>query len=77
MGYAERIYEQIKRLPEPVARQVLDFAEFITTRRSANSAVVSQTDRQQRRSEIEQTFAKYQVDLNGFRFDREEANARR
>jgi hypothetical protein len=77
MGYAERIYEQIKRLPEPVAREVLDFAEFVATRRSGATAADSQTDHQHRRSEIERTFAKYQVDLSNFRFNREEANARR
>ena len=76
MGYAEKIYEQVKLLPDPVAREVLGFAEFVATRRSG-SAAVSQADRQHRRSEIEQTFAKYQVDLSSFRFNREEANARR
>jgi hypothetical protein len=74
MGYAERIYQQVKRLPDPVAREVLDFAEFVASRRSDDSpSVTSPADR---RSEIERAFAKYQVDLSGFRFNREEANAR-
>ncbi|MDR1968374.1 MAG: DUF2281 domain-containing protein [Burkholderiaceae bacterium] len=76
MGYAERIYEQLKHLPEPVAKEVLDFAEFMAARQSDGVCAVSQADRQHRRSEIERTFAKYQVDLSHFRFDREEANAR-
>jgi len=31
----------------------------------------------QRRAELEKIFGKYQADLSGFKFDREEANARR
>jgi hypothetical protein len=77
MGYAERIYEQLKRLPEPIAREVLDFAEFMAARQSGSTPPILQAGHQQRRSDIEQTFAKYQIDLSRFRFDREEANARR
>jgi hypothetical protein len=77
VGYAEKIYEQVKRLPEPMAKEVLDFAEFVAARRPGVAPATSPADRQRRRSEIEQAFAKYQVDLSGFRFNRDEANARR
>lgn len=32
MGIAERIYEQVKVLPEPLAREVLDFVAFLRER---------------------------------------------
>ncbi len=32
MGIAERIYEQVKALPEPLAREVLDFVAFLRER---------------------------------------------
>jgi hypothetical protein len=76
MGYAEKIYEQVKRLPEHAAKEVFDFAEFVAVRRAGNTPPASQTEREHRRFEVEQTFAKYQVDLSNFKFSREEANAR-
>jgi hypothetical protein len=33
MNTAEKIYEQVKALPEPVAREILDFVEFIGMKR--------------------------------------------
>ncbi len=32
---ADRIYQKVKPLPEPVAREVLDFVEFISERLQA------------------------------------------
>ena len=33
MALAEKIYEAVKPLPEALAREVLDFVEFLRTRR--------------------------------------------
>jgi hypothetical protein len=33
MTIAELVYEQVKALPEPLAREVLDFVEFLHERR--------------------------------------------
>lgn len=33
MTIAELVYEQVKVLPEPLAREVLDFVEFLHARR--------------------------------------------
>ncbi len=33
MTIAEQIYEQVKALPEPLAREVLDFVAFLRERR--------------------------------------------
>ncbi|MBF0132947.1 MAG: hypothetical protein HQL75_10235 [Magnetococcales bacterium] len=34
MNTAERIYDEVKRLPEPLAEQVLDFVFFLEQRRA-------------------------------------------
>ncbi|MDR2196226.1 MAG: hypothetical protein LBE50_06575, partial [Gallionellaceae bacterium] len=65
MGYAEKIYEQVKRLPEQDAKEIFDFAKTIASRQADNNAA-QQDSRQHRRYEIEQIFAKYQVDLSDF-----------
>jgi hypothetical protein len=36
MSIAEQIYEQVKALPEPLAREVLDFVAFLRDRRDRN-----------------------------------------
>jgi hypothetical protein len=33
MSTAERVYEEVRTLPEDLAREVLDFVEFLKTRR--------------------------------------------
>ena len=77
MGYAEKIYERVKQLPERAAQEVLDFADFVATRRAGDVAPITAAQRQERRAQVERAFAKYKVDLSQFKFDREEANARR
>jgi len=37
MALAEKIYEAVKPLPEALAREVLDFVEFLSTRREQAS----------------------------------------
>jgi hypothetical protein len=37
MTVAEKIYEQVKGLPEPLAREVLDFVEFLGDRAERGS----------------------------------------
>lgn len=78
MGYAERIYERVKDLSDSAAEEVLDFAEFIAARHRGETRIAADTAAtMQRRAELEKVFSKYQADLSGFKFDREEANARR
>src|SRR5437763_16795462 len=38
MSIAERIYQQVKTLPESAAREVLDFAEFIESKLAREAA---------------------------------------
>lgn len=35
-GIADMVYEQVKTLPEPLAREVLDFVAFLRERRDRN-----------------------------------------
>lgn len=37
MALADKIYEAVKPLPEALAREVLDFVEFLRTRREQES----------------------------------------
>ena len=77
MGYAEKIYEKVKQLPEQTALKVLDFTEYLASRRTERVAFDATAEYRQRRMEVERTFSKYNADLSNFKFDREEANARR
>jgi hypothetical protein len=47
MKTAEKIYEHVKALPEPAAREVLDFVEFIGMKhsRSGMAALELKTER--------------------------------
>jgi len=47
MNTAEKIYEQVKALPEPAAREILDFVEFIGMKqnRSGMAALDLKTER--------------------------------
>ncbi|MDO8412265.1 MAG: hypothetical protein Q7S51_00600 [Gallionellaceae bacterium] len=78
MGYAERIYERVKKLSDRAAEEVLDFTEFVAARHQSTAiAITDKSEKAQRRAELEKVFSKYQADLSNFKFDREEANARR
>ena len=77
MGYAERIYERVKELSDSAAEEILDFAEFVAARHQGETTTVADNALlAERRAELEKMFGKYQADLSGFKFDREEANAR-
>ncbi len=47
MNTAEKIYKQVKALPEPAAREILDFVEFIGMKqnRSGMAALDLKTER--------------------------------
>jgi len=66
---AERIFETVKTLPDQQAAEVLDFAAFLQTK-------TQQVEEQAKVADLKAFFAPYRKDLTGFKFDREEANAR-
>lgn len=69
MSLADRIYEELKDLPEDVCSEVLDFIAFLKQRRPQETT-------EERKRALEKALEPYRVDLTGFRFDREEANER-
>lgn len=77
MNYAERIYERVKSMPERLAAEVMDFAEFLAARNQLGDAGRREDEFASRRAAVARDFDKYRIDLTGYRFDREEANARR
>jgi hypothetical protein len=66
MSIAEKIYETVKALPEQQAAEVLSFAESLKARQEAAK----------RKAALLECFSRFRIDMSGFKFDREEANAR-
>jgi hypothetical protein len=73
---AERVFETVKSLSDEQAAEVLDFAEFLKVRRLAQ-LTAPEAVQKQRKDELMREFARFQIDMSDFKFDREEANARR
>jgi len=45
MSIAERIYETVKTMPEPQAAEVLDFAEYVKARYTAQAKTMTDEER--------------------------------
>ena len=69
MNTAEKVFEAVKALPEQQAAEVLDFVEHLKAKQTRES-------HQKAFQELDAFFKPYQVDMSGFRFDRDDANAR-
>ena len=67
MNTVERIYDEVKRLPDDLADRVLDFVLFLEQRYEVGRAV------QEMRTEQGESPV---LDTREWRFDREQANAR-
>ena len=79
MTTAERIYAEAKRLPDALASEVLAFILEIEERHaigSHSSHAGLLPEREQRIEEMTRALATYRLPLHGYRFDRDEANAR-
>lgn len=63
----ERIVQAVRDLPEDRAVEVLDFAK----RLQGGPTPL------QRKNSLLECFSRFHVEMSGFRFDREDANARR
>jgi hypothetical protein len=76
MTLTEVIVEKIRELPEEKAREVIDFIDFLKTRRAATSS--SEEDEPQRRQrEALARLDQVRIDFGGRpMLDREAANAR-
>ena len=72
MKYSDIIAREADGLPPEKQAEVLDFIEFLKARQSrAGGASASRTP-----EEIEALFRSFNVDTRGYKFDREDANAR-
>lgn len=72
MGYADIIAREADLLPLEKQAEVLDFIEFLKVKQGrTGSASTPRTT-----EEIETFFRSFNVDTSGYKFDREEANAR-
>lgn len=69
MHYADIIAREADSLPLEKQAEVLDFIEFLKSRQSHASTPMTT-------AEIEMFFRSFNVDTSGFKFNREEANAR-
>ena len=72
MGYADIIAREADSLPVEKQAEVLDFIGFLKSKqdRSVKGSGVRTPD------EIAAFFRSFNVDTSGYKFDREEANAR-
>ena len=72
MEYADIIAREADTLPVDKQAEVLDFIEFLKAKQSRESDATSPMTSAQ----IEAFFRSFNVDTSGYKFDREEANAR-
>lgn len=72
MQYTDIIAREADLLPLEKQAEVLDFIEFLKVKqsRTEDSSTPKTTE------EIEAFFCSFNVDTSGYKFDREEANAR-
>lgn len=78
MSTAELIYQEARELPEADAQEVLDFVVFLKAKRALAPPIHRGRDAEvdRRKADLLTLFSQFQVDMTGFKFDREEANAR-
>ncbi|MCB1876544.1 MAG: hypothetical protein KDH88_11275 [Chromatiales bacterium] len=67
MNLSEQIAEEVRELPEELKKEVLDFILFVERRHATGGA---------RAAGSEPDWGKIRIDTKGWRFDRDEANAR-
>jgi len=70
MNIAELIYRKVASLPRQAANEVLDFADFLAARHG------DARQSEQGQQDAATFYARFQADLSGHRFNRDEANAR-
>lgn len=68
MNTAEKIFAEVQTLPEPQAREVLDFVGRLKAQRQA--------DREARRAAALQTLARYRGRFDPVKFNRDELHDR-
>jgi len=72
MGYIDIIAREAEALPPEKQAEVLDFIAFLKARQTPLELASAPRTTE----EIESFFRSFKVDISGYKFDREEANAR-
>ncbi len=72
MGYSDIIAREAETLPPEKQAEILDFIAFLKTRHSP----VELASIPKSAGEIETFFRSFKVDISGYQFDRDDANAR-
>ena len=73
---AEKIVETIKYLPDQQILEILAFAESVKKRQTGIMKAEHEKSGE-RKAKLLGCFSQFQIDMTAFKFDREEANARR
>lgn len=76
MGHAERIIAEIATLDEREQASLLEYVEKLKARRAVTKAPVLTTSQARERDSLAAELAPFRVSFAGYKFDREEANAR-
>ena len=76
MGHAERIMAEIATLDEAEQARLLAYVEKLKAERAVASGLALTADQARDRDALAAELAPFRVSLAGYRFDRNEANAR-
>ena len=77
MSYAELIAKEIETLSPEKQAKVLDFVAVLKAQQPLSVVPELSAEQKRKRDELAEFFSSFNADLMGYRFDREEANARR
>jgi hypothetical protein len=72
MGYGELIAREAEELPAEKQAEVMDFIVFLKQRGTASPGTPVSASA----ADIEAFFRSFNVDVSGYKFDREDANGR-
>lgn len=72
MGYSDIIAREAEALPDEKQKEILDFIAFLKMRQVASGPASAPKTA----AEIEAFFRSFEVDIGGYAFDRDDANAR-
>ena len=75
MGYSDIIAREAETLPVDKQVEILDFIAFLKTRK-VQTEIASAPTRPQTAGEVEAFFRSFDLDTRGYRFDRDDANAK-
>ncbi|MBF0296321.1 MAG: hypothetical protein HQL96_14120 [Magnetococcales bacterium] len=76
MTIADQVYSELRFLPDHVANEVLDFVRLLAARQVNHDNRNEPPMPPPQEPSLEELLRPYRLPMEGFRFDRDEANAR-